>query len=94
MQGETPVSKYVTLFQPIVLVTAKFDNGMTVVGGVLKSAEPEEYNIKFMWVYGADGQFLTSVDVSDHEDFRFNGYVFNLNDDETIEYTVEIKEQD
>jgi len=80
---------------PIVMATATFEDGFWVAGGVLKSEEPDDYNIKFMHVYTPDGQLIPyRIDPSDHEDFRHEGYVFYLNDEEVgDEYIVEIKER-
>lgn len=80
---------------PIVMATAKFKDGFWVAGGVLKSEQPEEYNIKFMHVYTPDGQQIDGlIDPSDHEDFRHTGYVFYLNEEEIgDEYVVKIKER-
>lgn len=80
---------------PIVMAIAKFRDGFWVAGGVLKSEQPEAYNIKFMHVYTPDGQQIAGlIDPSDHEDFRHTSYVFYLNDEEVgDEYIVKIKER-
>ena len=68
-----------------------------VASGVLKSDKPAEFNIKFCYTYDAQGSLIDSpyqpIDVSDHEDFMHHGYIFNLNDDESVEYVLNIKER-
>ncbi len=93
MAGEVPVSEDVYLHQPIVMATTTFENGISILGGVLKSSEPTAYNIKSITAYDANGQYLQAIDVSDHEDFRSNRLVFCLGDDETVEYELKLLEK-
>jgi hypothetical protein len=97
MQANVKVSDAVYENQPIVMATARFKNGIWVAGGVLKSATPEEYNIKFFNTFDANGSLITEpyqpIDVSDHEDFLHAGFIFNLNDDESEEYHLKIVER-
>lgn len=96
MEGEVPeLAVDILEGQPIVMATAIFDDDFWVTGGVYKSEEPEEYNIKFMNVYTPDGQQIPFlIDPSDHEDFRQSEYHFYLNDEEAGDrYIVKIKEK-
>lgn len=97
MQANVKVSEEAYEYQPLVMATAKFKTGIMVASGVLKSNTPTEYNIKFCYTYSADGKLIDSpyqpIDVSDHEDFLHNGYIFNLNDDESVEYVLNIVER-
>ena len=94
MQGETPVPDKMNPGSPIVMAYARFDDGTQVAGGVYKSENPE-YNVKFMWVFDADGNQYPGwpIDVSDDEDFDSSGYAFSLTDDpEDADYLLEIVE--
>jgi len=97
MEGQIPSELALDVLEgnPIVMATAKFKDGFWVTGGVYKSAQPEEYNIKFIHVYTPDGQQIPYlIDPSDHEDFRHKRYVFYLNEEEVgDEYVVKIKER-
>jgi hypothetical protein len=97
MQANVKISDNAYENQPLVMATAKFKNGIMVASGVLKSDSPAEFNIKFCYTFDAQGTLIDSpyqpIDVSDHEDFMHNGYIFNLNDDESVEYMLTIKER-
>ncbi len=94
MQGETPVDKGIDKNMPIVCSVAEFPDGTKVIGGVLKSDQPEVFNIKFMYATDANGKVYPNnpVDVSDNEDFMSNSITFFLNDNEEVEYQVEFTE--
>lgn len=51
MYGETTVPSDMDAGSPIVMASAIFEDGTSVLGGVLKSNDPTDYNIKFMWVF-------------------------------------------
>lgn len=98
MQGEVPVSENIYENQPIVLATALFENGILVTGGVYKSATPREFNYKMFCAFDAAGNLIHEpyqpLDVSDHEDFYQNSILFNLNEDESVEYLLECRERE
>lgn len=79
----------------IVAAYARFDDGTQVIGGVRKS-NSDDFNIKFFHVMDAAGIVYPNwpIDCSDHEDFRGSGFVFNLNNDESVEYHLAIKERE
>ncbi|MBL7816686.1 MAG: hypothetical protein JNL70_16815 [Saprospiraceae bacterium] len=97
MQAETPVPEGIYESQPIVMAVATFADGTWVAGGVMKSKEPDVYNIKFFNTFDANGNLITEprqpIDPSDHEDFHHGGCIFNLNDDESVEYHLTIVER-
>jgi hypothetical protein len=97
MQAEKPVPPNIYENQPIVMSVATFDDGIMVAGGVMKSNEPEAYNIKFFNTFDAQGNLITEpyapIDPSDHEDFHHSGNIFYLNDDESVEYHLKIVER-
>jgi hypothetical protein len=61
------VAEDINTWSPIVSATAVvFDDGIRVMGGVLKSDEPKEYNILFFWVFDQQGtQLLHCTGVAD-----------------------------
>ena len=66
---------------PIVMAYAQFDDGTQVAGGVYKwDVPPEPVNVKFMWVFDANGTQYPGwpIDVSDDEDFFTTQYNFSL----------------
>jgi hypothetical protein len=97
MQGESPVPSGIYEGQPIVMATTTFEDGIMVAGGVMKSNQSDEFNIKFFNTFDAQGNLISEprqpIDPSDHEDFYQNGCIFNLNDDESVEYHLEIVER-
>jgi len=95
MQANVKISDNFYENQPIVMATAKFKTGIWVAGGVMKSDMPDEFNIKFFYTFEASGSLMESqpIDVSDHEDFMHSGYIFILNDDESVEYLLKIEER-
>ncbi len=86
-----------TLYEGDIIVAAyaRFDDGTQVIGGVRKS-NSDDFNIKFFHVLDASGSVYPDlpIDCSDHEDFRGSGFVFILNEDESVEYHLAIKEQE
>jgi hypothetical protein len=92
MRGEV---QFPTMYRDDIIVAAyaKFKDGTQVMGGVKKSDSPD-FNIKFFTVLDADGKAYPNgpIDCSDHEDFLGSGFKFILNDDESIEYHLSIKE--
>ncbi len=95
MYGDKPVPEEVTAGTPIVMATARFDDGNWVVGGVCKSEDTSEYNNWiFFWVFDKhDRQYPGwPIDVGDVEDFDLNGITFLLNDDEDDVYLLNIVE--
>ena len=56
MRGSASVAGSIEQNTPIVQAHAVFADGTQVVGGVLKSDTPAEYNIKFMWVFNTKGE--------------------------------------
>jgi len=80
MQGETPVPQEMNTGSAIVMAWASFQDGTKVGGGVYKSDAPAEYNVKFMWVFDANGNQYPGwpIDVGDHEDFLNTQYEFEL----------------
>ena len=95
MEGRSDISEDIYECQPIVQATSRFRDGIQVVGGVYKSPQPEEYNIKFYYVFDKKGNMLPHrIDPSDHEDFRENIIVFYLNEEEVGDkYILYIKER-
>jgi hypothetical protein len=84
MYGEAPVPEQIITGSPVVMAYARYDDGTQVAGGVLKGEDPKDYNIKFMWVFDAEGNQYPGypIDVGDHEDFYSEGYRFSLSDDD------------
>jgi hypothetical protein len=80
MGGGVPVPDEINPGAPIVMAVARFDDGTQVVGGVYKYTDPTQYNVKFMWVFDADGSQYPGwpIDVSDDEDFDQSSYAFAL----------------
>jgi hypothetical protein len=94
MYAETQFPYKIYPDEIIVAAYAKFRDGTQVIGGV-KKAHDEDYNIKFFKVLDKKGMAYPDwpIDCSDHEDFHCKGFIFNLNDDETIEYHLSIVEK-
>jgi hypothetical protein len=94
MYGETKFPYKIYTDEMIVAAYAKFRDGTQVIGGV-KKATDEDYNIKFFKVLDKNGMAYPDwpIDCSDHEDFHGKGFIFILNDDETIEYHLTIEEK-
>jgi hypothetical protein len=94
MYGETKFAYKIYPDEIIVAAYAKFRDGTQVIGGV-KKANDETYNIKFFKVLDKNGMAYPDwpIDCSDNEDFHGKGYIFILNDDETIEYHLDIVEK-
>ena len=95
MRGETPVPDQINPGSPIVMANARFEDGTQVSGGVYKSDKPNEYNIKFMWVFDANGNQYPGwpIDVSDQEDFLNNAYLFSLDGGDEAEYRLNVVER-
>lgn len=97
MQASVPVSNDIYTGQPIVMAVARFKNGIWVASGILKSDKPDEFNIKFCNTFDQNGKLIYEpyqpIDVSDHEDFMHNGFLFSLNEDETEMYLLKIRER-
>jgi len=95
MEGSSTISIDIYENQPIVQAFAQFRDGIKVVGGVYKSAQPEEYNIKFYYVFDKEGNMLPHrIDPSDNEDFRESSRMFYLNEDDVgDQYVLYIKER-
>lgn len=95
MYGEAKFPYEIYEGEIIVAAYAKFRDGTQVIGGVKKS-DSEDYNIKFFNVLNPAGKVYPSwpIDCSDHEDFRHHGSIFILNDDESVEYELTIKEKE
>ena len=95
MAGNMPVSEDILENEPIVFATTTYDTGITVTGGVYKSSDPTSYNVKFLYVFDADGNRMPFVlDPSDDEDFRESGRRFYLNREEQgNEYILYIEEK-
>jgi hypothetical protein len=79
MQGQA-VSDEINTGSPVVMAVARYDDGTMVAGGVYKGTDPTDFNIKFMWVFDANGNQYPgwAIDVSDDEDFLQTGYGFDL----------------
>ncbi len=94
MRGSASVAGSIEQNTPIVQAHAVFSDGTQVIGGVLKSDTPAEYNIKFMWVFNAKGERHPGwpIDVGDHEDFKHAGYVFSLTEGVDEEYSLDVVE--
>ena len=95
MYGNTPVPEQINTGSPIVMAYARYDDGTQVVGGVYKSEDPRDFNVKFMWVFDAEGNQYPGwpIDTSDEEDFFTMGYRFSLSeDDEEGKYQLSIVE--
>jgi hypothetical protein len=94
MYGEAELPSDLNQGDIIVAAYACFDDGTQVIGGV-KKGDSEAYNIKFFTVLDASGKAYPGypLDCSDHEDFLHTRYIFNLNDDESIEYQLTIAEK-
>ena len=82
MQGAGPSLDRIDKGSPIVMAWARFSDGVQVAGGVYNSGEAD-YNVKFMWVFDANGNRYPGwpIDVSDDEDFHGKGYGFSLTPD-------------
>jgi hypothetical protein len=95
MRGEVQFPYTVYKDDIIVAAYAKFKDGTQVMGGVKKSDSPD-FNIKFFTVLDADGKAYPNgpIDCSDHEDFQGSRFIFILNEDESIEYHLSIKEKE
>lgn len=95
MQGNAAVPDEISVGSPVVMAWARFDDGTQVAGGVYKSDTPTDYNVKFMWVLDADGNQYPGwpIDVSDHEDFLNNGYLFSLTPDSDEVYLLNVVER-
>lgn len=95
MQGQSPVPDQINPGSPIVMANARFEDGTQVSGGVYKSDEPKEYNVKFMWVFDAKGNQYPGwpIDVSDQEDFLQKSYAFSLSGGDEAEYLLNVVER-
>ena len=83
MEGADQEYEDILPFQPLVLSSVRYRNGITVVGGVAKSETPLDYNIKFFYVFDKNGNRLPDlIDPSDDEDFRESKRIFYLNFEE------------
>jgi hypothetical protein len=96
MQGhaQPPVPEELNVGSPIVMAYAVFEDGTWVAGGVYKGTDPTDYNVKFMWVFDANGNQYPGwpIDVSDNEDFLQTGYYFSLTEGVDDEYLLNIVE--
>ncbi|MBV9881757.1 MAG: hypothetical protein JO276_01975 [Sphingomonadaceae bacterium] len=94
MQGSTPVPDEINAGSPIVMAWTRFADGTGVAGGVYKSDTPTDYNIKFMWVFDAEGRQYPGypIDVSDHQDFLAKSYEFTLTPDAGQTYRLNVVE--
>ncbi len=94
MQGQAPVPDEINTGSPIVMAYARFSDGTQVAGGVNKGENPTEYNVKFMWVFDANGNQYPGwpIDVSDDEDFLSTGYLFSLPQGGETDYLLNIVE--
>jgi hypothetical protein len=95
MQGIVPVPEQINTGSPVVMATARYDDGTQVVGGVYKYNTPTEYNVKFMWVFDVNGNQYPGwpIDVSDDQDFFNTAYEFTLVPDSGISYLLNIVEE-
>jgi hypothetical protein len=98
MQGTTPVPAKIFTGSPIVMaISTAYADGTRVVGGVLKSESPTEYNSIFMWAFDRNGNQYPfwPIDMSDNEDFFTSALYFSLEvDGEEEEYLLNIVEAD
>ena len=94
MQGEAEVPKHVERFSPICMASTSFEDGTKVIVGVNNSGQ-EDFNIKFAWVFDAEGKLHTGwpIDTGDHEDFEGKGYLFYIGDDESKLYELHVKDK-
>jgi hypothetical protein len=94
MQGTATVPDELPAGDPVVMAYASFKDGTRVAGGVRKSDTPTDYNIKFMWVFDANGNRYPGwpIDVSDDEDFLQKAYSFSLTEGADAEYLLNIVE--
>ena len=90
MQGQA-VPDQMNTGSPVVMATAKFEDGTWVAGGVYKGDNPTDFNVKFMWVFDAKGNQYPGwpIDVGDDQDFLQNAYGFELNG---VEYQLNVVE--
>ena len=95
MYGEAKFDYTILEGEIIVAAYAKFEDGVQVIGGVKKSQGVSDPNYKFFIVLDADGKVYPNwpIDVSDHEDFQGSGFIFILNNDEDVEYHLDVKEK-
>ncbi len=95
MYGEAKFDYKILEGEIIVAAYAKFEDGVQVIGGVKKSPGESDPNYKFFTALDANGKVYPNdpIDVSDHQDFESSGIFFILNDDESIEYHLEVKEK-
>jgi hypothetical protein len=98
MQGTTPVPNKILTGSPIVMaISTVYGDGTWVVGGVLKSESPTEYNSIFMWAFDRNGNQYPfwPIDMSDNEDFFTTKLYFSLEVDAVEnEYVLDIVEAD
>lgn len=94
MQGEAPVPDEINTGSPIVMAHARFEDGTWVAGGVYKGENPADFNVKFMWVFDANGNQYPGwpVDVGDHQDFLQKVYAFSLTEGVDDEYLLNVVE--
>ena len=96
MQADPPSApNQINNGSPIVMAYARFDDGTQVAGGVYKWEDPQNpLNIKFMWVFDANGNQYPGwpIDVGDDEDFLQNAYSFSLTEGADEEYLLNIVE--
>jgi hypothetical protein len=95
MQGTGPVPDKINAGSPIVMAWARFKDGTQVAGGVYKSDTPTDYNVKFMWVFDANGNQYPGwpLDVSDNENFLGKAYSFSLTPDAEETYLLKVAEK-
>jgi hypothetical protein len=94
MQGQTPVPDEINTGSPVVMAYIRFDDGTQVAGGVYKGETPTDFNVKFMWVFDANGNQYPGwpIDVSDNQDFFNTGYLFSLTGGDEPDYLLNIVE--
>jgi hypothetical protein len=76
------------------MAVARFDDGTQVVGGVYKGENPTDFNVKFMWVFDANGNQYPGwpIDVGDHQDFSGGSYAFSLTGGDDEDYLLNVVE--
>lgn len=86
-------AKNITLDEYIVKAEATFEDGVRVIGGVKKQ---KEYNYIHFDVFSKEGVLQQWViDVSDHEDFKINGFIFAIGEEgEETFYHLLVKEKE
>ena len=76
--------------------SASFSDGILVLGGIAMGPQGDDgYNYPVFYLFDKDFNRIGGwpIDPSDWEDFQVKSIEFNLNDDESLTYILDIKEE-